>query len=116
MLCLPILSVPQLFYGGGEMGSVHCEGTSVSQSYSNWIIRTVWYCKREAHMSQKFVLDKLQGMAMHRDVRVHSLWYTGKTNTPPQTQCSPSVHACVETFHFGRDFVRKSAAMSSVGQ
>ena len=64
------------------MGSVHCEGTSVSQSYSNQIIRMVWYCKREAHMSQKFVFglaqDKPQGMAMHRDVRVHSLRYTGK--------------------------------------
>ena len=64
------------------MGSIHCEGTSVSQSYSNRIVRTVWYCKREAHMSQKFVFglaqDKPRGMAMHRDVRVHSLRYTGK--------------------------------------
>ena len=88
------------------MGSINCEGTSVSQSYSNQIIRMVWYCKREAHMSQKFAFglaqDKSWGMAMHRDVRVHSLRYTGKTNTPPQTQRSPSVHACVETFHFGR--------------
>ena len=120
MLCLPILSVPQLFYSGGEMGSIHCEGTSVSQSYSNQIVQMVWYCKCKAHVSQKFTFglaqDKPQGMAMHQDVQVHLLWYMGKTNTPPQTQCSPSVHVCVKTFHFGRDFIRKSAAMSSVGQ
>ena len=38
-------------------------------------------------MSQKFTFglaqDKLQGMAMHRDVQVHSLQYTGKTNKGP---------------------------------
>ena len=74
------------------MRSVHCEGTSVSQSYSNRIVRTVWYCKREAHMSQKFAFgpaqDKSRGMAVHRGVRVDaagviappSLWYVCDTS------------------------------------
>ena len=55
------------------------------------------------------------------EVVVHQLcsardWMWQKTTTPPQTRQSPSVQACIETFHLGKAFVRKSATMSSVGQ
>ena len=56
----------------------------MSQSYSNQIVQTVWYYKHKAYMFQKFTfglaLDKLQGMAIHQGVLVHSLQYTEKTN------------------------------------
>jgi hypothetical protein len=38
------------------------------------------------------------------------------STTPPQTRRNPRVHECDETFHLGKDLVRKSAAISSVGQ
>ena len=68
------------------MGSIHCEGMSVSQSYSNQIVQTVWYYKQKAYVPQKFTFglaqDKSWGMAVHQGMLVHSLRYTEKTNTP----------------------------------